>query len=225
MLLSFMPAYGAFAEKIKWWEMFVLNWKSAWNKKAEIWCLGFTTARALDCDLGQVPLTPSASAVKITILNLSLYRRKEPKNKVLSHFPSSTGQNSFLLSNSLLLHRRRFDSASWETAVRWYLVGASQVALVVKNLPAFAEDVRDSSLIPGLGRALEMGMATHSSILAWRIPWTEEPGGLQSTGSQSIGHEWSDLAPMVPGENLLLRPWSVVAGLCLQWEFSRRPEI
>ena len=63
------------------------------------------------------------------------------------------------------------------------------MALVVKNLPAIAEDVRDSSLIPELGRALEMGMATHSSILAWRIPWTEEPGGLQSTGSQSIGHE------------------------------------
>ena len=37
-------------------------------------------------------------------------------------------------------------------------------------------------------------MATHSSILAWRIPWTEEPGGLQSTGWQRVGHDWSDLA-------------------------------
>ena len=37
-------------------------------------------------------------------------------------------------------------------------------------------------------------MATHSSILAWRIPWTEEPGGLQSMGSQRVGHEWSNLA-------------------------------
>ena len=36
---------------------------------------------------------------------------------------------------------------------------------------------------------LEMGMATHSSILAWRIPWTEKPGGLQSTGSQTVGHD------------------------------------
>ena len=35
---------------------------------------------------------------------------------------------------------------------------------------------------------LEEGMATHSSILAWRIPWTEEPGGLQSMGSQRVGH-------------------------------------
>ena len=41
---------------------------------------------------------------------------------------------------------------------------------------------------------LEEGMATHSSILAWRIPWTEEPGGLQSTGSQRVGRDRSDLA-------------------------------
>ena len=37
---------------------------------------------------------------------------------------------------------------------------------------------------------LEKEMATHSSILAWRIPWTEEPGGLQSMGSQRVGHDW-----------------------------------
>ena len=37
---------------------------------------------------------------------------------------------------------------------------------------------------------LEKEMATHSSILAWRIPWTEEPGRLQSTGSQRVGHDW-----------------------------------
>ena len=38
------------------------------------------------------------------------------------------------------------------------------------------------------------GVTTHSSVLAWRIPWTEEPGGLQSTGSQRVGHDRSDLA-------------------------------
>ena len=47
---------------------------------------------------------------------------------------------------------------------------ASQVVLVVKNLPASAGDRRDVGSIPGLGRSLEKGMATHSSILAWRIP-------------------------------------------------------
>ena len=47
----------------------------------------------------------------------------------------------------------------------------------------------DTGSIPGLGRSLEEGMATHSSILAWRIPWTEEPGGLQSMGSQRVRHD------------------------------------
>ena len=56
---------------------------------------------------------------------------------------------------------------------------------VVKNLPANAGD---RGLIPGSGRSPEDRMATHSSVLAWRIPWTEEPGGLQSMGSQRVGH-------------------------------------
>ena len=53
------------------------------------------------------------------------------------------------------------------------------LALVVKNPPANA-DVRNTGSIPVLGRVLEEGMASHSCILAWRIPWTEEPGGLYS---------------------------------------------
>ena len=59
---------------------------------------------------------------------------------------------------------------------------------MVKNLPARARDV---SLISGLGDPLKEEMATHSSILAWRIPWTEEPGRLQSMGSQRVGHDWT----------------------------------
>ena len=47
----------------------------------------------------------------------------------------------------------------------------------------------DQALIPGLGRFLEKGMATHSSILAWRIPWTEVPSRLQSMGSQRVRHD------------------------------------
>ena len=53
---------------------------------------------------------------------------------------------------------------------------------MVKNLPGNAGDIRDTGSIPGLGRSLEEGMVAHSSILAWRIPWTEEPAGLQPTG-------------------------------------------
>ena len=62
------------------------------------------------------------------------------------------------------------------------------MALVVKNLPANAGDLRDAGSIPGLEDPLEEGMATHSSILACRIPWTSEPGGLQSIVSQRVGH-------------------------------------
>ena len=54
--------------------------------------------------------------------------------------------------------------------------------------------------VQSLGREdpLEEGMATHSSILAWRTPWTEEPGGLQSIESQRVRHKWSDLAHRHP---------------------------
>ena len=55
---------------------------------------------------------------------------------------------------------------------------ASQEVLVVKNLPANSGDLRDANSIPGSGRAPGGGHGTHSSILAWRIPGTEEPGGL-----------------------------------------------
>ena len=59
---------------------------------------------------------------------------------------------------------------------------------MVKNPPANAGDIRDSGSIPGSGRSPEEGMATHSSILAWRIPWTEEFGGLQSIVLQRVRH-------------------------------------
>ena len=55
---------------------------------------------------------------------------------------------------------------------------------MVKNLPAMQETQEIVSLIPGMGRSLEEEMATHSSIFARRIPWTEKPGGLQSMGLQ-----------------------------------------
>ena len=57
------------------------------------------------------------------------------------------------------------------------------MALGVKYPPANAGDVIDAGSIPRSGRSLEEGIATHSSILAWRIPWAEEPSGLQSIES------------------------------------------
>ena len=69
-------------------------------------------------------------------------------------------------------------------------VGASLVAQMVKNLSAMQEP--QEMVVRYLGRedSLEEEMATHSSILAWRIPRREEPGGLQSMGSQRVGHDW-----------------------------------
>jgi len=57
---------------------------------------------------------------------------------------------------------------------------------MVTDLPAMQETQVQSL---GLEDPLEKEMATHSSILAWRIPWTEEPGGLQSMGSKRVGHD------------------------------------
>ena len=67
----------------------------------------------------------------------------------------------------------------------WVPPGAFLMAQTVKNLPAMQE-----TQVQALGQKdpLEKGMASYSSILAWRIPWTEEPGGLQSTGSQKVRH-------------------------------------
>ena len=61
-----------------------------------------------------------------------------------------------------------------------------RASLVVRNLPAMWE-----TQVRSLGQEdpLEEEMATHSSVLAWRIPWTQEPGGLQSMGSQRVGHD------------------------------------
>ena len=66
--------------------------------------------------------------------------------------------------------------------------------LMVKNLPASAGDIADVGSVPGWEDPLEEGMTTHSSVLAGRTPWTEEPGGLRSIGLQRVGHDWSDLA-------------------------------
>ena len=59
---------------------------------------------------------------------------------------------------------------------------------MVKDPPANEGDITDVGLIPGSGKSPEEGNGTHSSILAWRIPQTEEPEELQSIGSQRVGH-------------------------------------
>ena len=76
------------------------------------------------------------------------------------------------------------------------------MALVVKNPPASEGDIRDVGLIPGSGRSLEEGMVIHSCILAWRILWTEEPGGYSPWG-----HKETDTIEVTEyGHVLLLCP-------------------
>ena len=76
-----------------------------------------------------------------------------------------------------------------------FLVGGD-LHLILSSATIFCKEsactAGDVGLLPGWEDPLEEGMATHTSILAWRIPWTEEPGGLQSVGSQRLRHDWSD---------------------------------
>ena len=67
-----------------------------------------------------------------------------------------------------------------------YLILDFPGGLAIKNPAGVAGDMGS---IPGWGRSVEEGMATHSSFLAWRSPWTEEPGWLQSIGLQGVGHD------------------------------------
>ena len=106
---------------------------------------------------------------------------------------------------------------------------ASQVVQWVKNPPAMQGDTGDAGSIPGLGNLLEESMATHSSIFTWRIPWTEESGGLTAHG---IAKSWTWLkrlsthriymgvrCPMLKspnGENASC-PWSFVVCCLMQW--------
>ena len=75
--------------------------------------------------------------------------------------------------------------------------GTSPVAQMVKRLPA-----RRKTWVQSLGQEdpLEKEMATHSSTLAWKIPWTEEPGRLQSMGSQRVGHDWATSLSLSDGK-------------------------
>ena len=82
------------------------------------------------------------------------------------------------------------DQASNSCPLHWW---ASLVAQRVKNLPAMQETQVQSL---GWHDCLGKEMATHSSILAWRIPWTEESGGLQSRGSLRVGHNWATNTPL-----------------------------
>ena len=76
-------------------------------------------------------------------------------------------------------------------------------------------DVRDVGWIPGQGSPLEKGKATYSSVLSWRMPWAEEPAGLQSVGLQRVRHDWSDLTPTAEIQTMLQEAQTQVSAVLL----------
>ena len=77
--------------------------------------------------------------------------------------------------------------SSWEKGSECSL-GSSQAVLRVKNQPASTGDIKDVGSFPGSGRSPGGGHGNPLHVIAWRIQWTEEPGGLQFIGSQTVGH-------------------------------------
>ena len=106
----------------------------------------------------------------------------------------------------------------WFMHHSWMYLGF-QAAQWVKN-PAMQETQETQVLSQGWEDPLEEEMATHSSILAWRIPQTKENGGLQPIGSQRVGHEWSNLACTHTGSECI----GILQARILEWaaiSFSR----
>ena len=85
-------------------------------------------------------------------------------------------------------------STSWETGLEEAQAGIKVAGRNINNLRYAGDNTLMAESKEGLKSLLMKAMATHSSTLAWRIPWTEEPGGLQSIGSHRVGHNWSNLA-------------------------------
>ena len=109
-----------------------------------------------------------------------------------------------LKTHTFKISKYAFNNTLFKEKIIWILekTGASLVAQMVKNLPAM-QNIWVLSL--GWDDPLEKEMATHSSILVWRIPWTEEPGGLQSMGLQRVGHDWATNTHL---ENILENQWT-----------------
>ena len=141
-------------------------------------------------------------SVNLQMFKLVLEKAEEPKIKLPKSAGSSKKQESsrkylfllYWLCQSLSLFEPPQTLESHEENIRWALTEGHSakwirfVAQMVENLPVMQETQVQSL---GWEAPLEKGKATHFRILAWRIPWTEEPGRLQSLGSQRVGHNWT----------------------------------
>ena len=100
------------------------------------------------------------------------------------------------------------------------MISDSQVALVMKNPTCQRRRFKRQVRSLGWENPLEKGMATHSSILAWRILRAEEPGGPQSVGSQRVRHDWNDLACTLWLVILSIFLCACWPSVCLLWKMS-----
>ena len=128
-------------------------------------------------------MVPSMSCVFPILNGICGIIAVDPKTSILAWRIPWTVEPSRLQSMGSQRVRHDWGTNTFIFMNIYTLIG--RVALAVRNLPANAGHIRDVSLIPGLGRAPEAGTATYSSILAWRIPWTEEPAALVNRVAKS----------------------------------------
>ena len=137
------------------------------------------SALSSGCNVSPIPTKLQLSSFSVKYLFFPLQVPKEKRANIYCAQILNSNDDLILFSLAQL-------SSVWLVA-SLLQQGASLVVQMVKNLPAMQE-----SWVQSLGweDPLEKGMATHSSILAWRISWTAGPGGLQSMGLQTVGHDW-----------------------------------
>ena len=129
---------------------------------------------------------------KLMIIGLAQYLIPNWSSTHCIHFYHQYYSSSMWVRPILFFCHKEFEKFFRNCPLSCFSI-ASQVAQWI-NTPPAAQETQVQSL--SWEDPLEKGMAIHSSILAWKIPQTEEPGGLQSIGSQSVRHNWSDWACM-----------------------------
>ena len=166
-------------------------WWSIWRRNFRIW-VRRSQKGALRCggvaDEGiyhkPCQSLRSLSAVRLSVFFWLKLNSFEEASKMAQHF--------MWQEPKLHLAYEGFIFSKWEDWIGLgkYLSVASLVTQLVKNSPANSGGARDVVQSLGWEDPLEKEMATHSGILSWEILWTEEPSGLQSMGSQRVGHDW-----------------------------------
>ena len=137
--------------------------------------------------VGSYPLTETEGVGEVLFILMYMLRKTAPRSLRKAFLGCKADEKTYLVFQKVNAVRKRRDeqksllffSTGTMKSLLFNLIMGFPGGSAVKNPPANEGEV---GLIPGSGRSLEKGTATHSSILAWRIPWTEKPGGLQFHG-------------------------------------------